>query len=158
MYPTYAASNFGRIMNIKTNKIMAQSDVDNRHYQKVCISYLNKKYTKKVSRMVWAAFNGCECKKTIDHKDRNVKNNRIDNLQCISIKDNCNRKDTYKKENKYNLNDDKKKEILLKYRNGISVWNLSYEYDIPMTYLYTTFKRGSWNYLCWTEDTNNINN
>ena len=60
MFPTYAASNLGRIKNIKRDTIIAQSDTDNRQYQKVCISYKNKPYTKKVARLVWAAFNGCE--------------------------------------------------------------------------------------------------
>jgi hypothetical protein len=38
MYPTYAASNLGRIKNIKKDRIMTQSPNDvNRDYQKVCI-------------------------------------------------------------------------------------------------------------------------
>jgi hypothetical protein len=159
MYPTYAASNLGRIKNIKRDTIMAQSPVDNRDYQKVCISYKNKAYTKKVSRMVWAAFNDCDCPDTIDHIDGNPKNNRIENLACISNRLNCMKKNTYgKRINKYNLDDDKKREILTKRNNGVSVWTLSYEYQIPSNYLYTTFKRGSWNHLCWNNDTNNTKN
>jgi hypothetical protein len=60
-----------------------------------------------------------------------------------------------KKINKYNLDDDKRRDILTKRLNGVSVWKLSYEYQIPTNYLYTTFKRGSWNHLCWNNDTNN---
>jgi hypothetical protein len=156
MFPTYAASNLGRIKNIKRNTIMAQSDFDNRHYQKVGISYKNKKYTKKVSRLVWAAFNECDCPQTIDHIDGDVLNNKIENLACISNKENCMKKNIYnKKINKYNLDDDKRRDILTKRLNGVSVWKLSYEYQIPTNYLYTTFKRGSWNHLCWNNDTNN---
>lgn len=157
MFPTYAASNLGRIKNIKRDTIIKQSDIDSRRYQKVCLSYKNKVYTKKVSRLVWSAFNECECEYTIDHIDGNVLNNNIENLTCITIKENCNKKNIYRsKNNKYNLDDTKRKEILTKYRNGVSVWKLSFEYGVPCNYLYTTFKRGSWNHLCWNEDTNNI--
>jgi Mg/Co/Ni transporter MgtE len=160
-FPTYAASNLGRIKNIKRNTILKQSLVDvNREYQRVSISYLNKEYTKKVSRMVWSAFNDGECPETINHIDGNPRNNNINNLECISIKDNCSKKHIYRKvKNKYNLDDNKKREILTAYQNKTkSVWKLSIEYSIPPNYLYTTFKRGSWNHLCWNNDTNNIKN
>jgi hypothetical protein len=159
MFPTYAASNLGRIKNINKDRIMAQSPVDDRDYQKVCISYKNKPYTKKVSRLVWAAFNDCDCPDTIDHIDGNPKNNNITNLRCISGRLNCMLKHNYnKKINKFNLDDDKKKEILTKRLEGVSVWKLSREYKIPSNYLYTTFKRGSWNHLCWNNDTINTEN
>lgn len=156
-FPNYAASNLGRIKNIKRDKIMAQSPVDNRDYQKVCFSRNNKTYSKKVSRMVWEAFNGIECPETIDHIDGDKKNNRIDNLACISNRENCNKQNIYRnKINKYNLDDTKRKEILTKYNSGVSVWKLSFEYQVPSNYLYTTFKRGSWNHLCWNNDTGSI--
>jgi hypothetical protein len=159
MFPTYAASNLGRIKNIKRDTIMAQSDIDNRQYQKVGLSYKNKPYTKKVSRLVWAAFNGCDCPDTIDHIDGNVLNNNIENLNCISNRLNSMRRTIYTKRiNKYNLDDNKRKEILTKRLNGVSVWKLSYEYNIPANYLYTTFKRGSWKHLCWNNDTENTGN
>lgn len=161
MFPTYAASNLGRIKNIKRNKVLKQSLVDvNREYQRVSISYLNKEYTKKVSRMVWAAFNDGECPETINHIDGNPNNNNINNLECISNKENCSKKHIYnKKKNKYNLDDNKKRDILTAYQNKTkSVWKLSIEYKIPPNYLYTTFKRGSWDHLCWNNDTNNTKN
>lgn len=160
MFPTYAASNLGRIKNIKKDKLIAQSNIDpGRDYQKVCISYRNKAYTKKVSRLVWAAFNECECPETINHIDGNPLNNNILNLECISNKENCSKKNIYRQRiNKYNLDDNKRKEILTKYLNGTSVWHLSIEYKLPSNYLYTTFRRGSWKHLCWNEDTGNIKN
>jgi hypothetical protein len=160
MFPTYVASNLGRIKNIKRNTIIAQSDSDTRHYKKVCISYKNKPYTKKVARLVWAAFNGYDCPLTIDHIDGDNTNNKIENLACISNRENCAKKNIYgKRINKYNLDDEKKREILTAYLNKTkSVWVLSMEFGIPSNYLYTTFKRGSWNHLCWNNDTENTEN
>lgn len=160
MYPTYAASNTGKIKNIKRNTILAQKSIDSRNYQRVCISYQNKSYTKRVPRLIWAAFNGCDCGETIDHIDGNVLNNNIENLRCVSNKENCMNRDNYgKKINKYNLDDDKKREIIRAYKTGEkSVWKLSFEYNIPSNYLYTTIQRGSWEHLWMKEDTNNTFN
>lgn len=160
MFPTYAASNTGRIKNIKKDRLMAQNDIDIRQYQRVCIYYRGKAYTKKVARLVWSAFNDCDCGETIDHIDDNVLNNNIENLQCISNKDNNNKKKFSKRNrNKYELDDQKKAQIITAYKNKTkSVWVLSRDYNIPPNYLYTTFKRGSWNHLCSTKDTDNTKN
>ena len=158
MYPTYAASNLGRIKNIKKDKIMTQGKNDAmRDYQRVCISYKNKPYTKKVARLIWAAFNGAECPETINHIDGNPLNNKINNLECISVGDNCRKKNIYRQRiNKYNLDDNIRREIIQKYYSGQSVWDLSLQYRIPTNYLYTTFNRGSWKHLCWNDDTGSI--
>lgn len=158
MFPTYAASNLGRIKNIKKDKIMAQSKNDStREYRKVCLSYLNRPYTKKVARLIWAAFNGCECSKTINHIDGNPNNNHINNLECISNQENCAKKHIYKDEiNKYNLTDEIRLKIINEYGEGKNIYQLSKKYKLPSNYLYTTFARGSWNHLCWKNDTENI--
>lgn len=157
-FPLYSASNLGKIKNNKSGKIKEYNLVDvNRKYLRVSFYRGKKGYIKKVSRMVWSAFNGGECPFTINHIDNNPFNNHIDNLECVSNKENCSKKHIYNKEkNKYNLDDDKKREIITAYLNKTkSVWKLSIEYSIPPNYLYTTFKRGSWNHLCWNKDTNN---
>lgn len=160
MYPTYAASNLGNIKNIKKDKLMAQKEADaTRKYQRVCISYQNRPYTKKVARMVWAAFNGCECSQTINHIDGNPKNNNIKNLECISIKENCGKKNIYRQHiNKYGLTDEIRKQIMQEYKAGAKPYTLSIKYNLPSNYLYTTFQRGSWNHLCWKNDTESTEN
>lgn len=161
MFPTYAASNLGRIKNINKDKIMTQKENDiTREYQRVALSYKNKPYNKKVARLVWAAFNGGECEQTINHIDGNPRNNHINNLECISNQENCAKKNIYRKRtNKYNLDDDKKREILQQYLNGEkSIWKLAVENGIPSNYLYTTIQRGSWKHLCWKDDTENTKN
>lgn len=160
MFPTYAASNLGRIKNIKKDKIMAQKENDvTRDYQRVSISYKNKPYTKKVARLIWAAFNQCECKQTINHIDGNPKNNQINNLECISMKENCMKKNIYRqRENKFGLTDDTRKQIMEEYHQGTTPYKLSIKYNLPSNYLYMTFKRGSWEHLCWKDDIENIKN
>lgn len=156
-FPTYAASDLGRIKNIKKNKIMAIAAVDmTRDYQRVCISYQGKKYTKKVARLVWEAFVGCPCSLTINHIDGNPLNNKLNNLECISIKENCGKKNIYRnKENRYGLTDKIRTEILNQYSQGKTAYFLSKKYGLPSNYLYTTFSRGSWNHLCWKDDIEN---
>ena len=160
MFPTYEASNTGKIKNSRRNKLITQTSIDSRNYQRVCISYENKPYTKRVARLIWAAFNGCDCAETIDHIDGNVQNNNIENLRCVSNKENCKNRDNYgMKINKYNLDDNKKREIIRAYKTKEkSVWKLSLEYNIPNNYLYTTIKRGSWEHLWIQEDTINTSN
>lgn len=160
MFPTYAASNLGRIKNIKKDKIIAQKENDStREYKRVCISHRNKPYTKKVARLIWAAFNGCECSQTINHIDGNPKNNKIENLECISIKENCAKKSIYRKPiNKYGLTDEIRQQIVQDYMDGTNIYTLARKYNLPSNYLYTTFHRKSWNHLCWKDDTENTNN
>lgn len=160
MFPTYAASNLGRIKSIKKDRVLKQEKNDKlRDYQKVSISYKNKSYTKKVARLIWAAFKGGECPETINHIDGNPKNNNIKNLECISNRENCRKKHIYTKTiNKYDLTDDKKRQIQEEYLQGSTPYSLSLKYNIPSNYLYTTFKRGSWKHLCWKDDTENTSN
>lgn len=159
MFPTYAASNTGKIKNINKDRLMKFNNADiTRDYQKVCLSYKNKHYTKKVARLIWAAFNGCECDKTINHIDNNPLNNNIENLECISNQENNAKKNIYKNINKYELTDEIRRDIVMQHRNGKTIYSLSKKYNIQSNYLYTTIKRGSWNHLCWKEDIDNTNN
>jgi len=160
MYPTYEASNLGRIRNKKRGTIMKQLSSDIRGYQRVSLSYRNKPYTRKVARLVWSAFNGCDCEFFIDHKDNNVFNNNIENLQCITPKQNSLKRTIYgNKLNRYDLDDEKRKEIITSIREGSkTVWQISKEYRIPPNYLYTTLQRKSWDHLWTKENTENTEN
>lgn len=146
-YETYEASNLGNIRNAKRGTLVKQS-LDTRGYLVVYLYHQGKKYCKKVARLVWAAFNNCQCGKTIDHHDRNKTNNKIDNLSCISIEDNRKNRDTYSysnKDNKYNLTKELKAEIGLKLSTGeLNLRRVWLQYGIPSNYMGQVRKRGSW--------------
>lgn len=158
-FPLYEASNFGRIRHKRKQKLLAQSEIDFRGYRRVMLYKDGKSHTKKVARMVWSAFNDCECGETIDHIDRNPTNNYIGNLRCVSIAENNEGRTIYRKYiNKYNLNDDKRLEILTKWKEGTSIRKLSFEYRIPHNYLHAIFKRGNWEKLWIIKNTENTEN
>jgi hypothetical protein len=155
-YPNYECSNLGRIRRLRNERVLKTKSSDIRGYQVVSIFTNKKKYTKKLARLVWEAFNDCECDKTIDHKDRDVLNNNINNLRCVSQATNNENKGIYKEKNKHNLDDDKKRLIITNYRNGIwSTWDIMKEYRIPPNYMQKVISRGSWDKLIWTNNTNN---
>jgi HNH endonuclease len=81
----YMITNFGRIFNKITNKEL-HSHVNN------CYKMFQLKNYKHVSihKIVYLTFGGeIEKGKVIDHIDGDKLNNRIDNLQCVSISENC---------------------------------------------------------------------
>lgn len=156
-HPNYEASNTGFIRNKKRQRILKSKSIDNRQYQVVSIITEGKKYTKKVARLVWEAFNGYSCPLTIDHIDRNPSNDNISNLRCVSIKVNAQNRIKCNTKNKYNLTDETKSEIITKYIDGVaSSWRLAHEYNIPLNYITTVINRGSWNKFYKQNDERNI--
>jgi len=159
-HPNYEASNLGRIRRGMNGRVVKQLGSDVRNYQVVTIWTNKKKYTKKVARLVWSAFNDCECDKTVDHIDRNKLNNTITNLRCISNKENLENRTIYREKNKYQITLKDKITIIQNYRMKVwSTWDIAKKYGIPSNYLHTTFQRGSWDKL-WKKqqikDTENI--
>lgn len=155
-FPNYEASNTGLIRRVRNEKVLKSQSVDSRNYQVVSLFYKKNKKTKKVSRLVWEAFNDCECEMTIDHIDRNVLNNHISNLRCVSIADNHRNRTIYKSTNKYNLTDEIKMEIISNYRTGTwTTWDIMKKYNLPSNYISSVIKRGSWDKIVWKNNTKN---
>lgn len=83
-YPNYSVSNFGNVKNNKTNKLMRQ----NVKGGYCCLSLVNNKknYTFRVHRLVALAFiPNPDNKPTVNHKDKNKCNNKLENLEWMTI-------------------------------------------------------------------------
>jgi hypothetical protein len=111
--------------------------------------YYNKKvYNKRVARLVWSAFNGYDCELYIDHIDQDKTNNHIDNLRCVTPSENSQNRSTFAKNNKYNLTDYIKKDIIQRYRNGeINTYQINKIYGVRSNYFTVVAKRRTWDKL-----------
>ena len=87
-WENYAVSNTGKIKNIKTGKFLKL--VENKSgYLAVSLCQNRKKATFSVHRLVALMFiDNPDCKKEVNHKDGNKKNNNINNLEWMTHKEN----------------------------------------------------------------------
>lgn len=86
-FPSYNGSSEGRIMNIRTQRIL-KTFVSERGYEQVCLRRNNQQYTVRVHRVIAETFLGEHPGLDVRHKDLNRLNNHIDNLMW------CTRQDT----------------------------------------------------------------
>jgi hypothetical protein len=86
----YQASNYGNIKSLKSkhNKIiLLKQSTDKCGYKIVALCKDNIKKTKTVHRLIASAFLG-NSNLCVNHKDCNKQNNRIDNLEYVTYKQN----------------------------------------------------------------------
>ena len=77
----YEISNLGKVRNIKNNKLK-ETWIDNFGYLCVSLYKNNKKYNRKLARLLAETFiPNPENKPTVDHIDRNKFNNDLSNLR-----------------------------------------------------------------------------
>lgn len=149
-HPNYEVSQEGDVRRTKNEREL-KPYFNDRGYQIVgaWLPGQGKAKTLKVAKMVWETFNDCKCRQTIDHIDRNKKNNHLSNLRCISNKENNLNKPSHGKQtNLYNLDDTKKREIIRNVKNGTWTGHTVYKlFGIPSNYLSSVLKRGTWNHL-----------
>ena len=85
----YEISNFGRVRNMKTNNII-KPDKEEKGYCRLSIKVNGKKKHFPIHRLVAIAFiPNPDNKEQVDHIDNDKSNNRVDNLQWVSNKENC---------------------------------------------------------------------
>ena len=86
-FPNYSVSNFGNIMNVKTNKMLKLSNKSG--YYNVSLTNENNYKTIKVHRLVAISFIENPEKKTdVNHKDKHKLNNNIANLEWMTRHEN----------------------------------------------------------------------
>lgn len=147
-HENYECTRDGRIRRRKTG-VEIKLVVDDREYLTAMMWTNGKQYNKRVHRLVWNTFNDKVCEHTVDHIDQDKTNNNLSNLRCICNKDNAkNRPTISNKTNKYNLTDEMKKNLILRYKNGETTsYKIYKEYGLPSNYFFEQLRRGSWEKL-----------
>lgn len=79
-FPSYNGSSEGRIMNVKTQRIMKVT-VNSKGYARVGLVRNGQRYTVSVHKVIGETFLGEAPGMDIYHKDLNRLNNRIENLE-----------------------------------------------------------------------------
>lgn len=79
-FPSYNASSEGRIMNVRTQRIM-KTFVNSKGYELVCLRKNNQQYTVKVHKLIADTFLGENPGLDISHKNGDKSDNRAENLK-----------------------------------------------------------------------------
>ena len=88
-YPNYMISTFGRIKNIKTQRIL-KPYVNKKKYVFSLLMKNKKKYNLQVHRLVAKTFIPNPLNKPcVNHIDYNPSNNKVENLEWVTHSENC---------------------------------------------------------------------
>ena len=79
-FPSYDCSNYGRIRNIKTQRIL-RTNSDPNGYIKACLQKNNSQYTMKVAKLIAETFLGEHPGMDVRYKDNDRSNVCLDNLE-----------------------------------------------------------------------------
>ena len=146
-YPNYEASNIGNIRRLLNGRLL-KLQTDEAGYKTVMLFTNKKTYNKRVARLVWSAFNGYECEMFIDHIDKEITNNHLDNLRCVNPSQNSLNRTDFLRDNRYKLTDDIKRDIIRRYRNGdINTYQINKIYGVRSNYFSMVSKRKTWDKL-----------
>jgi hypothetical protein len=100
--PEYEISNYGKVRSLKRNtqKILKACETK-QGYLLYCLQGKNKKYTSYAHRLVAEVFlpTPTLTQHEVNHKDKNVKNNFVENLEWVSSSENHFHRDIFQKDN-----------------------------------------------------------
>lgn len=84
----YKISNYGKVMTVKTGRILAPS-IDERGYERVGLFKTDRSRRYKVHRLVAITYiPNPGNKEQVNHKDGNKRNNSVDNLEWVTNEEN----------------------------------------------------------------------
>lgn len=87
-FPNYSVSNYGRVRNDKKDTLMGYS-YDAKGYYRVALSKYNKRYARRVHRLVAQAFlPNPQKKEQVNHLDGDKTNNIVSNLEWCTNQEN----------------------------------------------------------------------
>jgi len=93
----YLISNTGEIKNKKTGRLMMGSKQNGYRFVNLYIDKDTPKMNRLIHRMVAQTFlDNPDNKPVVNHKDTNILNNNVDNLEWVTYKENMNTEDTIK--------------------------------------------------------------
>ena len=87
-FPNYEVSNFGNVRNKKNGRLLKQTIGREGRYLSVYLSNNGKENTQRVHRLVAETFLGKHPNLIVNHIDGNKTNNRVDNLEWCTVKEN----------------------------------------------------------------------
>ena len=129
----YEVSNFGEIRNIKTLK-KRSLNINHEGYLFCVISRgRERKICVKVHRAVAENFVDGDRSLTIDHIDGNKLNNRADNLEFVTAKENVHRSIRKGLWNPHKLNERQVEEVKKLYQLGFSSYKIAPLYNVNAT-------------------------
>jgi hypothetical protein len=85
-FPSYNGSSEGRIMNIRTQRIL-KTHINEKGYEQVCLRKNNRQYTVRVHKVIAETFLGYCPDLDVRHRDNDRSNNRVDNLYWSTRKE-----------------------------------------------------------------------
>ena len=95
--PKYLVSNTGEVKLKKTNRVMKGSKVNGYRFVTLFIDKKSPKLNRLIHRMVAQTFiNNVNNKPVVNHKDTDILNNHVDNLEWVTYKENMNTEETIK--------------------------------------------------------------